>query len=99
MIENGFCRNNFDSCVYYKQVEENMIYLLLYVEDMLITCKERKHIDNVKCMLKSKFEMKKLGHAKRILGLVFNRDRKNKIMYLSQKSYFSKVLNESIENM
>lgn len=50
-----------------------MIYLLLYVDHMLIAYKERKHIDNVKCILKSKFKMKELGPAKRILGMEINR--------------------------
>lgn len=39
ILENGFERSNFDSCVYVKQLERDvLIYLLLYVEDILIAC-------------------------------------------------------------
>lgn len=54
-----------------------MIYLLLYVDDMLITCKEIDHIDKVKCILRSEFKMKELGPTKRILDMKINRNRKN----------------------
>lgn len=57
---------------------------------MFIAYVEGKHIDNVKCILKSEFEMK--GPTKRILGMKINRDRKNKVLYLSKKSYISKLL-------
>lgn len=51
MLENGLCRNSFDNCVYYKQVEKSMIYLLLYVNDILIACKKIELINIVKYML------------------------------------------------
>ena len=46
-----------------------MIYLLLYVDDMLIACHDREEINHLKKLLKSEFEMKELGEAKRILGM------------------------------
>lgn len=43
-------------------------------------------------MLEIEFEMKELGSAKRILGMKIIKDRRNKMLYLSQKNYISKVL-------
>lgn len=57
MIENGFNRSCYDSCVYYKQIEGNSIYLLLYVYDMFIACKDANQIEKIKSILKSEFEM------------------------------------------
>lgn len=62
------------------------------VKSMLIACKDIEQINSVKSMLKKMFEMKEVGAAKRILGMKSIRDRINKILYLSQKSYISKVL-------
>ena len=39
MLSQGFKRSNYDSCVYLKIVKGSTIYLLLYVDDMLIATK------------------------------------------------------------
>ncbi|KAM6600577.1 hypothetical protein CsatA_020186 [Cannabis sativa] len=43
-------------------------------------------------MLSGKFEMKDLGHARKILGMEILRDRKAKTLKLSQSEYIHKVL-------
>ena len=40
------------------------VYLLLYVDDMFITSKNRSSIDKLKVQLSSVFKMKDLGEAK-----------------------------------
>jgi hypothetical protein len=42
------------------------LYLLLYVDGILIYGKSHYALDEVKAMLKSEFEMKHLGAAKRL---------------------------------
>ncbi|RVW60778.1 Retrovirus-related Pol polyprotein from transposon TNT 1-94 [Vitis vinifera] len=81
-----------DGCVYFKLTEDNMVYLLLYVDDMLVACKEKRHLELVKEMFKAEFEIKDLGSAKRILGMEIERDRSKRVFRLSQKSYISKIL-------
>ena len=94
MISHRFMRCNFDCCVYYKQIDsDHHIYLLLYVDDMLIACKVREEIEALKQKLNSEFDMKDLGHAKKILGMEIKRDRRKGTMFLSQKKYLEKVLN------
>ena len=40
MISHKFMRNQYDSCVYFKTLPDGLfIYLLLYVDDMLIAAK------------------------------------------------------------
>ena len=48
MFSHGFKRSNYDSYVYIKFVDGSPIYLLLYVDDMLIAAKSRKEITTVK---------------------------------------------------
>ena len=67
MLLHGFKRSEYDSCVYIKIVDGSPIYLLLYVDDMLIAAKSRKEITTVKKLLSSEFDMKDLGVAKKIL--------------------------------
>ncbi|KAH9778820.1 Integrase catalytic domain-containing protein [Citrus sinensis] len=42
MVTHGFMRCSYDCCVYYKLLKDDLyIYLLLYVDDMLIACKKK----------------------------------------------------------
>ena len=92
MILNGFKRSEFDSCVYIKFVDGSPIYLLLYVDDMLISAKSKKQITALKAQLSSEFDMKDLGAAKKILGNEITRDGDSGLLFLSQHSYIKKVL-------
>ena len=76
MISHDFKRSSFDSCVYFKQCNnESFLYLLLYVDDMLIAAKSKEEIRIVKAQLNNEFEMKGLGASKKILGMEILRDR------------------------
>ncbi|KAH9679155.1 hypothetical protein KPL71_026007 [Citrus sinensis] len=93
MAENSFQRCSYDCCVYHKDlIDGDKIYLLLYVDDMLIACKHMDQIDELKKQLKNAFEMKDLGAAKKILGVELLRDSKKGILKLSQHCYIKKVL-------
>jgi hypothetical protein len=74
MLAHGFKRSNYDSCVYIKLVNGSPIYLLLYVDDMLIAAKSSEETTTLKKLLSSEFDMKDLGVAKKILGMEITRD-------------------------
>ena len=53
MIEHGYSRSKYDSCVYHRKLNDgSFIYLLLYVGDMLIAAKEMSKVDKLKAQLK-----------------------------------------------
>ncbi|GJS49921.1 retrovirus-related pol polyprotein from transposon TNT 1-94 [Tanacetum coccineum] len=94
MLSNGFKRSSYDSCVYYKSYAPGeYIYLLLYVDNMLIASKSKVEIGSTKILLKREFDMKELEEAKKILGIEIIRDRSHKILRVSQSEYVSKILN------
>lgn len=69
------------------------MYLLLYVDDMLIASKNSHDIKSLKNLLKGDFEIKNLGNAKRILDMDIYRNRVVGTLFLSQDRYVNKVLN------
>ena len=69
MLSDGFKRSDYDRCVYLKTVNGSAIYLLIYVDDMLIAVKDKSEIAKFKAQLNKEFEMKDLGAAKKILGV------------------------------
>ena len=59
MTTHDFKRSSYDSCVYFKKSNDgSFVYLLLYVDDMLITNKDKEDIRKVKVKLNKEFEMK-----------------------------------------
>ena len=90
---NGFNRSSYDSCVYFRRLKPDcFIYLLLYVDDMLIASANMEAIKELKNLLQFEFEMKDLGAARRILGMDIIRKRNEGLLYLSQSSYVQKLL-------
>lgn len=88
-----FQKSKFDPCVYMKDVNtKRAVYLLLYVDDMLIASGNPKVIQALKDSLSKEFEMKDLGQASRILGMDIIRDREKGTLVLSQQRYLEKVL-------
>ena len=66
---------------------------------MLLACKDKSQIQEVKRILKSEFDMMDLRNARRILGMEIVRNRKDRTLFLSQNGYLEKVLKRfSMEN-
>ena len=83
----------YDNCVCHKELfDGSFIYILLYIDDMLIACKNMSEINMLKTQLQGEFEMKELGAVKKILGMETHKDRKVWKLYLSWKKYIEKVL-------
>ena len=75
MCDKKYTRNKYDPCVQYSKLPgEKHIYLLLYVDDMLITSNSRSRINRLKKQLSSEFEMKDFGDAKQVLGMEIEKD-------------------------
>ncbi|KAL9292922.1 putative RNA-directed DNA polymerase [Arabidopsis thaliana] len=88
-----YTRSAYDSCVYFKKCNgDTYIYLLLYVDDMLIASANKSEVNELKQLLSREFEMKDLGDAKKILGMEISRDRGAGFLTLSQEGYVKKVL-------
>ncbi|XP_031285901.1 secreted RxLR effector protein 161-like [Pistacia vera] len=90
----GFRRNRYDNCFYFDLDKNLPIYLLLYVDDMLLISRSKSRIQDLKKKLSSEFDMKDLGNAKKILGMVISRDRRNNCLKLEQSAYLHKLVNK-----
>lgn len=76
IVSSGYNRSFFDSCVYFKWTASGcFIYLLYYVDDMLIVSIDMNAINKIKDLLSSEFKMKNLGATRRILGIKIVRKR------------------------
>ena len=94
MIRIGNKRCEYDFYVYVKSLddESSFIFLLLYVDDMLIAAKSMVEVNKLKSLLSKEFDMKDLGAAKKILGMEIHRDKASGRLWLSQHSYVKRML-------
>ena len=81
-----------EPCVYKRIQGTKVVFLVLYVDDILLIGNDIEVLSSVKGWLQKQFDMKDLGEAKYILGIKLLRDRKNKVLALSQALYIDKIL-------
>ena len=62
-------RSNVELCLYIHEKYEDIIYLLIYVDDLLICGKDEKKIQIIKKLLSDRFKMKDLGEINEYLGI------------------------------
>jgi len=56
MINARYTQCEYNSCVYFKK-NDDLTYLLLHVDDMLIAATNKSHIQKLKAQQKRKFDM------------------------------------------
>jgi hypothetical protein len=70
-----------------------IVFLALYVDDILLIENHIPMMEVVKTSLRKSFSMKDLGEAPYILGIKIYRDRSKRLIGLSQDAYIDKILN------
>jgi hypothetical protein len=84
MIKISYNKCEYDCCGYVRCLDDgSYIFLLLYVDDMLIAARSMKEINKLKALLSREFDMKDLGATKKILEMEIPRDRDAKKLWLS----------------
>ncbi len=92
VLEFGFIRCEEEPCVFKKLSGSSIVFLVLYVDDILLMGNDIPMLNSVKQWLESCFSMKDLGEAAYILGIKIHRDRSKRLIGLSQSTYLDKVL-------
>jgi hypothetical protein len=90
LISLGFKRSAADPCLYIR----NKCWIAVYVDDLSIAG-SLKEVDLLKDYLQDKFKMKDLGDLKNFLGLEIRRDRKKRLLWISQTKYLEKILRDN----
>jgi len=88
----GFKENTVDKCIYLKVSERKFIFLILYVDDILLATNDLGLLSETKKFLSNNFKMKDMGETGYVIGIEIFYDRSQGLLGLSQKSYINKVL-------
>ena len=68
------------------------IFLVLYVDDILLASNNPDSLFETKHMLSTHFDTKDLSEASYVLGIKILCDRANGVIKLSQRTYIKKIL-------
>ncbi|KAK8923669.1 hypothetical protein KSP39_PZI019346 [Platanthera zijinensis] len=90
--EFGFIKNEDEPYVYKRISGSIVVFLILYVDDILLIGNDIPTLKVVKNNLGNFFSMKDLSEATYILGIKIFRDRSKKLLGLTQSTYIEKVL-------
>lgn len=89
LVEYGFKASMADPSLYYYSGKAHgkpyNIFVLVYVDDILIVSKSKEAVEDVKKHLKGPFDARDLGEAEHYLGIKITRDRGSRTIKLSQE--------------
>jgi len=78
-----------DTTMFVKKVWKIVVYIVVYVDDLLMTGNNESYIASIKKLLKKGFDMNKLGHLHYYLGIEVTQNPK--YIFISQKNYIGEL--------
>ena len=97
LTDNSFQRSSVDHCLYYKKDTNICIYILIWVDDIVIACRDVEMMNDTKQLLSQRFKMTDMGQLSWFLGIEFviNKD----CIMMKQTSYMRTILKKfNMEN-
>lgn len=92
MIELGFKKCEADHCIYVKRDHHSMIFVALYVDDLVIASDNDKLLKSTKKALSSRFDMTDLGQLKYFLGIEIDQDAAAGSVSMRQTKFAKDIL-------
>ena len=90
--ELGFEQSILDPALYFLKRDGEIVFILDFVDDMLIVGSAMSIVDFVKKSLCSHFDMKDLGEAEYYLGMNIKRNRSTRELWLGQEKYCAQAI-------
>ena len=93
----GYKQVEADPCLYIKSVKQqngkiNFVILSLHVDDILLFSNDIVMLNKEKKSLGRRFKIEDFGEVNHVLGMLVKRDRKSRILTISQPKYLEGVL-------
>ncbi|CAI7825283.1 unnamed protein product, partial [Closterium sp. NIES-53] len=91
LLEGGFQKSQCDRAFYWKGEGEEKVYLLLYVDDILVAGALEDRVEEVCAHLAAVFQVKQIPRATLFLGMNLERDREGRKLLLYQKKHIQRL--------
>lgn len=93
LLDIDFQQSMADACLYTKHDNDGWVYLLIYVDDIIIAAKSKEVIDQIKTSIQKQIDIQDLGYINHYLGMEVTKDTDG-IYYLCQSTYINQVVRE-----
>uniref|UniRef100_A0A8D8QIS8 Copia protein n=1 Tax=Cacopsylla melanoneura TaxID=428564 RepID=A0A8D8QIS8_9HEMI len=90
IISQDFNQCKSDYCLYVNTSHKEIIYLLVYVDDLLIVSQSLELVNQVKSALMDRFQMLDMGNVSSFLGLEISKHGDE--LHISQAKYLAKLV-------
>lgn len=87
-----FRKSDSDSCLYVRSSNGTLTYLVLYVDDILLSGSCSQTIDLITKRLQNEFELKDLGKLKQYMGMNIEIDEQSGVLTIDQSRYIEKLI-------
>jgi len=94
----GLQHTENEPCVFVGQIQNEMVIVIVYVDDLLIASRSLKVLNTVKSKLCEKFKMKDLGPVTEILGICVEREGTTGSIRISQDAYVKRIIEKFAMN-
>jgi hypothetical protein len=88
----GFKASEADPGLYTYNGKSDNIFLMVYVDDILIAAKDMATVDEIKRRLQTSFEARDLGEAETYLGINITRDRGSRTLKIDQERMVKEIV-------
>ena len=82
-----------DPCLYCGNIYRNVCYIIVYVDDLVLTCSTTEQKNYIQSKLSENFALQNLGDLKRYLGIEISKDADGNF-HLRQSLYIDKTAKE-----
>lgn len=89
----GFHQSNADACLFSKRESDGWVYLLIYVDDMVMAARTGSSIDRIRAAIQQRVDIQDLGDIRHYLGMEVTRDERG-VYHLCRSTYIRQVAHE-----
>nr|XP_016438698.1 PREDICTED: uncharacterized mitochondrial protein AtMg00810-like [Nicotiana tabacum] len=91
-MDNCYKQCSFDHSLFTKHQGGEIVIILVYIDDLMITGSSPNLVNNAKKVLHSKFKVKNLGKLRYFLGIEISRSKKG--ILLNQRKYALELISK-----
>ena len=90
--EMQFTQTASDPCIYYQKAGKDIMFIGVYVDNIILAAKIEEQLKQVKEDLSNKFDVKDLGELKYFLGIKVEQNKESGFIWIGQPAYTENFL-------
>jgi hypothetical protein len=91
LVSLNFNRCTFDQCLYFREVNGNLVFCVVYVDDMLICGKNVKVVEDLIKVICGRFKCKVMKKVRSFLGLEIDYRPENGVCKINQRTLIERL--------